>query len=411
MNSAFSRSSLEQLLHARPQRLLADEVDRARASSASPTSSVLAQILGAASSASSRRAGDRRAASARSASPAARAACRGCGSARRRRRPRRPRAAPRSIAGGELGRRRPCGCRRRPRASRPATPGKLLDRVGDRHASREPGTSKPPPVRFSVCRAANGSETSRRTIQTPRTSLRRRRTKPRSRSMAACMCACNHRRGRGISPGRRTCNPGRARIETARWSRTIAVRAAAARGARRPDLGRHRGPPHALPVRAPRARSCSRPATATPRARSRSTPCPRTSSQYLGEHGYDVWLLDYRASPDLPSSFTQFTVDDIAMRDWPAAIDHVRARDRRRLGPGDGPLRRRPVAVHGHRRRPGGPALGDVLGARRPPDPHARQPGCAPACGWPTLFKHARHQGPQHRLRPEVAAGRRRSSA
>jgi hypothetical protein len=46
--------------------------------------------------------------------------------------------------------------------------------------------------------------------------------------------------------------------------------------------------------------------------------------QYLGEHGYDVWLFDYRASPDLPSSFTQFTVDDIALRDWPAAIGTVR---------------------------------------------------------------------------------------
>src|SRR4051812_8848054 len=46
--------------------------------------------------------------------------------------------------------------------------------------------------------------------------------------------------------------------------------------------------------------------------------------QYLGEHGYDVWLLDYRASPDLPSSWTQFTVDDIALRDWPAAVEIVR---------------------------------------------------------------------------------------
>src|SRR3954449_6878211 len=46
--------------------------------------------------------------------------------------------------------------------------------------------------------------------------------------------------------------------------------------------------------------------------------------QYLGEHGYDVWLFDYRASPDLPSSWTQFTVDDIALRDWPAAIETVR---------------------------------------------------------------------------------------
>src|SRR6201991_4054116 len=51
---------------------------------------------------------------------------------------------------------------------------------------------------------------------------------------------------------------------------------------------------------------------------------PKNWVQYLGEHGYDVWLLDYRASPDLPSSFTQFTVDDIAMRDWPAAVDTVR---------------------------------------------------------------------------------------
>ena len=51
---------------------------------------------------------------------------------------------------------------------------------------------------------------------------------------------------------------------------------------------------------------------------------PKNWVQYLGEHGYDVWLLDYRASPDLPWSFTQFTVDDIAMRDWPAAVHTVR---------------------------------------------------------------------------------------
>jgi len=51
---------------------------------------------------------------------------------------------------------------------------------------------------------------------------------------------------------------------------------------------------------------------------------PKNFVEYLGEHDYDVWLLDYRASPDLPSSWTQFTVDDIALRDWPAAIAHVR---------------------------------------------------------------------------------------
>src|SRR4051812_23854614 len=51
---------------------------------------------------------------------------------------------------------------------------------------------------------------------------------------------------------------------------------------------------------------------------------PKNWVQYLGEHGYDVWLLDYRASPDLPGSQTQFTVDDIALGDWPAAIETVR---------------------------------------------------------------------------------------
>src|ERR1700749_3554180 len=46
--------------------------------------------------------------------------------------------------------------------------------------------------------------------------------------------------------------------------------------------------------------------------------------QYLGEHGYDVWLFDYRATPHLPPSFSRFPVDDIALRDWPAAIETVR---------------------------------------------------------------------------------------
>jgi choline dehydrogenase-like flavoprotein len=46
--------------------------------------------------------------------------------------------------------------------------------------------------------------------------------------------------------------------------------------------------------------------------------------EFLGAHGYDVWLLDYRASPALAAARTQFTVDDIATRDWPAAIAKVR---------------------------------------------------------------------------------------
>lgn len=46
--------------------------------------------------------------------------------------------------------------------------------------------------------------------------------------------------------------------------------------------------------------------------------------EYLYEHGYDVWVLDYRASPALPSANTQFTLDDIARYDYPAAVAKVR---------------------------------------------------------------------------------------
>lgn len=46
--------------------------------------------------------------------------------------------------------------------------------------------------------------------------------------------------------------------------------------------------------------------------------------EFLFEHGYDVWVFDYRASPDLPSARTQFTLDDIATKDYPAAVRTVR---------------------------------------------------------------------------------------
>ena len=101
---------------------------------------------------------------------------------------------------------------------------------------------------------------------------------------------------------------------------------------------------------------------------------PKNYVQYLGEHGYDVWLLDYRASPDLEASRTQFTVDDIAMRDWPAAIDAVRqhtgADSVQAMGHCVGGLSLF-MAIGGGLR---GPALGDLLLAGRPPDRHARQP-------------------------------------
>lgn len=46
--------------------------------------------------------------------------------------------------------------------------------------------------------------------------------------------------------------------------------------------------------------------------------------EYLFAHEYDVWLLDYRASIELPSSRTQFSADDVASQDYPAAVEAVR---------------------------------------------------------------------------------------
>jgi cholesterol oxidase len=46
--------------------------------------------------------------------------------------------------------------------------------------------------------------------------------------------------------------------------------------------------------------------------------------EFLVAHGYDVWLLDYRASIELPASLGQFSADDIATRDYPAAVEAVR---------------------------------------------------------------------------------------
>lgn len=46
--------------------------------------------------------------------------------------------------------------------------------------------------------------------------------------------------------------------------------------------------------------------------------------EYLCAHGYDVWLLDYRASTLLPASKAQYTADQIATQDWPAAVAKVR---------------------------------------------------------------------------------------
>ncbi len=46
--------------------------------------------------------------------------------------------------------------------------------------------------------------------------------------------------------------------------------------------------------------------------------------EYLCANGYDVWLADLRASIALPASRTQYSADDIAEHDYPAAVEKVR---------------------------------------------------------------------------------------
>jgi cholesterol oxidase len=46
--------------------------------------------------------------------------------------------------------------------------------------------------------------------------------------------------------------------------------------------------------------------------------------EYLFANGYDVWLVDFRASIELPASNTQYSVDDVATKDYPAAVAKVR---------------------------------------------------------------------------------------
>ncbi len=45
--------------------------------------------------------------------------------------------------------------------------------------------------------------------------------------------------------------------------------------------------------------------------------------EHLTEQGYDVFMLDWRSSPDLESSTRPFTLDDVARYDYPAAVSEV----------------------------------------------------------------------------------------
>jgi choline dehydrogenase-like flavoprotein len=53
------------------------------------------------------------------------------------------------------------------------------------------------------------------------------------------------------------------------------------------------------------------------------TTTPVNLTEYLCDQGYDVWLFDYRGSPALKATQEPFTIDDIATKDWPAAIKQV----------------------------------------------------------------------------------------
>lgn len=47
--------------------------------------------------------------------------------------------------------------------------------------------------------------------------------------------------------------------------------------------------------------------------------------EFLAANDFDVWLLDHRASIDLSVAKTQFTADEIALYDYPAAVNQIRA--------------------------------------------------------------------------------------
>lgn len=46
--------------------------------------------------------------------------------------------------------------------------------------------------------------------------------------------------------------------------------------------------------------------------------------EYLYANEYDVWLFDYRSSIELPASASEYSGDDVALKDYPAAVDKIR---------------------------------------------------------------------------------------
>lgn len=49
-------------------------------------------------------------------------------------------------------------------------------------------------------------------------------------------------------------------------------------------------------------------------------------AEYLKAEGYDVWLFDWRTSPELAVSRSPYILAEVARHDWPVAVSEVRAR-------------------------------------------------------------------------------------
>src|SRR5205823_1597261 len=50
----------------------------------------------------------------------------------------------------------------------------------------------------------------------------------------------------------------------------------------------------------------------------------RNLLEELVAHKYDVWLLDFRSSIDLPYATQRYTADEVATKDFPAAVSFIR---------------------------------------------------------------------------------------
>ena len=248
---------LGQVLHAGPQRLLADEVGldavaRARRPRR-PRRACRRPGRRARPGSPRRRAGRPRSARL----PASRLACaatRGR-TARRGRSSRRPRST-RSTRGADVGRasRRASGRARR-RATR-AGRRRSRSSAASTASEPEPGTTKPPLVRCSVWRAAKGADASSTTSQAASTSQRRRSRNASSLSIAACISSLR------VSLAGRTARQSD-RDQAAAFCDLRSLRPAGGARSARPELERARSSPS--PDRTAAACRSRRPARRSPR--------------------------------------------------------------------------------------------------------------------------------------------------